>query len=73
MNYRDIITTEADKRGGQPTIRGLRITVDDILKMLASGMNKEDILNDFPELTRADIRAVLEYALSQEKAERDTL
>ncbi len=66
MNYRDIITIEPGKRGGQPTIRGMRITVYDVLKMLASGMSKEEIISDFPELTKKDIQAVLSYASERE-------
>lgn len=66
MNYKDIITIEPGKRGGQPTIRGMRITVYDVLKMLASGMSKRKILNDFPELTEEDIKAVLSYASERE-------
>lgn len=68
MNYRDIITIESGKRGGQPTIRGLRITVYDVLKMLASGMSEEAIVQDFPELSKEDIRAALEYASAREGA-----
>ncbi len=59
MNYRDIITIEAGKRGGKPCIRGLRITVYEVLEYLASGMTSADILNDFPDLTAADIQACL--------------
>lgn len=66
MNYKGIITIEAGKRGGQPTIRGMRITVYDVLKMLASGMDEQQILCDFPELTRQDIKAVLSYASERE-------
>lgn len=66
MNYHNIITLEPGKRGGQPTIRGMRITVYDVLKMLASGMSKEQVLDDFPELTRDDIQAVLSYASDRE-------
>jgi len=66
MNYKDIITIEPGKRGGQPTIRGMRITVYDVLKMLASGMSEKKILSDFPELTKEDIRAVLSYASERE-------
>ncbi len=66
MNYRDIITIELGKRGGQPTIRGMRITVYDVLKMLASGMSKKQIFSDFPELTEDDIKAVLLYASERE-------
>jgi len=66
MGFKDIITIQPGKRGGQPTIRGMRITVYDVLKMLASGMNKEEILSDFPELTKQDINAVLSYASERE-------
>jgi uncharacterized protein (DUF433 family) len=66
MNYKDIITIKPGKRGGQPTIRGMRITVYDVLKMFASGMSKKEILSDFPELTENDIRAVLSYASERE-------
>ena len=66
MNYKNIITIEAGKRGGQPTIRGMRITVYDVLKMLASGMNEKNIRNDFPELTKNDIKAALFYASERE-------
>lgn len=57
MNYQDRITIEPDKRGGKPCIRGLRITVYDVLDNLASGMSQEEILKDFPDLTREDIQA----------------
>lgn len=66
MNYRNIITIQSGKRGGQPTIRGMRITVYDVLKMLASGMREKEILKDFPELTKDDIKAVLSYASERE-------
>jgi len=66
MNYKGIITIEPGKRGGQPTIRGMRVTVYDVLKMLASGMTEKEILSDFPELTKKDIRAVLSYASERE-------
>jgi len=66
MNYKNIITIQAGKRGGQPTIRGMRITVYDVLKMLASGMTGKKILSDFPELTKEDIKAVLSYASERE-------
>ncbi|MCA9371375.1 DUF433 domain-containing protein [Candidatus Woesebacteria bacterium] len=68
MKYKDIITLEPGKRGGQPTIRGLRITVYDVLKMLASGMSEKKILSDFPELTNDDIKAVLSYASERERS-----
>lgn len=57
MNYQDINTVEPGKRGGQPCIRGLRITVFDVLSYLASGMSEEEIISDFPDLTREDILA----------------
>ena len=66
MNYKNIITIKQGKRGGQPTIRGMRITVYDVLKMLASGMSQQEILNDFPELNKSDIQAVLAYAAERE-------
>jgi len=66
MSYKDIITIEPGKRGGQPTIRGMRITVYDVLKMLSSGMSKRKIISDFPELTKEDIQAVLSYASERE-------
>ena len=66
MNYRDIITVESGKRGGKPCIRGMRITVYDVLEYLASGMTTEQILADFPYLTPEDIRACLQYAADRE-------
>jgi uncharacterized protein (DUF433 family) len=65
--YQDIITVEPGKRGGQPSIRGMRITVADILSYLAAGMSEDQILSDFPELTREDIRACLSYAADRER------
>jgi len=62
MQYENIITIEPGKRGGKPCIRGLRITVYDILQYLASGMTEQEILDDFPYLTRDDILASLSYA-----------
>ena len=67
MSYQDRITIDPAKRGGKPCIRGLRITVYDILEYLASGMSEADILNDFPDLTRDDIRACLEFAADRER------
>lgn len=67
MNYRDILTIEPGKRGGKPCIRGLRITVYDVLENLASGMTPEEILEDFPELTREDISAALSFAADRER------
>ena len=69
MNYRDIITIEPGKRGGKPCIRGLRITVYDVLDYLASGMTLNEILDDFPFLTETDIRACLAYAADREKTQ----
>ncbi len=66
MNYKDIITIQSGKRGGQSTIRGMRITVYDVLKMLASGMSEKKILSDLAELTTEDIKAVLSYASERE-------
>lgn len=62
MNYRNILTIEPGKRSGKPCIRGLRITVYDVLEYLASGMTEVEILEDFPELTQEDIRACLAYS-----------
>ena len=67
MNYKDIITIEPDKRGGKPCIRGLRITVYDVLEYLASGMTPEEILEDFDYLTLGDIQACLSYAADRER------
>jgi uncharacterized protein (DUF433 family) len=67
MDYESIITIEPGKRGGKPCIRGLRITVYDILEYLASGMSEDDILRDFPDLTREDIRASLAFAADRER------
>ena len=67
MSYQDRITIDPTKRGGKPCIRGLRITVYDVLEYLASGMSESDILKDFPDLTRDDIRACLEFAADRER------
>ncbi len=66
MSDQQRITFEPGKRGGRPCIRGLRITVYDILAMLAEGMSEPEIVEDFPELEIADIRASLAYAASRE-------
>ena len=58
----NIITVERGKRGGKPCIRGLRITVYDVLEYLASGMSHQEILDDFPYLTQQDILACLSFA-----------
>ncbi len=68
VDYRQIITIEPGKRSGKPCIRGLRITVYDVLGYLASGMTEDEILRDFPYLTRDDIRACLAYAAEREQA-----
>ena len=60
------VTLEPGKRGGRPCVRGLRITVYDVLEMLADGMSEAEILEDFPELETADIRACLAYAANRE-------
>ncbi|WP_159785864.1 DUF433 domain-containing protein [Sodalinema gerasimenkoae] len=62
MNAHNIITIEPDKRGGQPCIRPMRITVYDVLGWLAVGMSTAEIIDDFPELTETDIRHCLEFA-----------
>jgi uncharacterized protein (DUF433 family) len=62
INYRGIITIEPGKRGGRPCIRHMRITVYDVLDYLASGMTQEEILDDFPYLTAADIQACLRFS-----------
>lgn len=67
MDYLQYITIEPAKRGGKPCIRGLRITVYDILEYLASGMTPEQITSDFPDLTLDDIRACLAFAADRER------
>ncbi|MGF1935933.1 MAG: DUF433 domain-containing protein [Nostoc sp. ChiQUE02] len=67
MQYQNIITIEPGKRGGKPCIRGMRITVYDVLSYLASGMTYEEVLDDFPYLTQEDILACLSYATDQER------
>ena len=67
MNYRDIITIEPGKRGGKPCIRGMRITVYDVLSYLAAGMTPDEIVEDFPYLTPEDICACLGYAAERER------
>lgn len=62
MDYRTIITIEPGKRGGKPCIRGMRITVGDVLGWLAAGMTRAEIKEDFPEITDDDINAALEFA-----------
>ncbi len=67
MDYEHIITIEPGKRGGKPCIRGMRITVYDVLEYLASGMSEAEILRDFPDLTAEDIRACLSFAADRER------
>ncbi len=67
LDYTKIITVEPGKREGKPCIRGLRITVYDILEYLASGMSDDEILADFPDLTQEDIRACLAFAAERER------
>ena len=67
MNYSEIITIEPGRRSGKPCIRGLRVTVTDVLEYLASGMKEEQILEDFPELVTEDIRACLAFAADRER------
>ena len=67
MDYQQVITIEPGKRGGKPCIRGMRITVYDVLEYLASGMSEEEIVRDFPDLTREDIRACLTFAAERER------
>jgi len=72
MKYRDIITTEEGKRGGRPCVRGMRITVGDVLGWLAAGLSHAQILADYPELTEDDIRACLAYAADRESSNPPT-
>jgi uncharacterized protein (DUF433 family) len=67
MGYANIITIEPGKRSGKPCIRGLRITVYDVLEYLASNMTEDEILEDFPELTREDIKACIAFAADRER------
>lgn len=67
IDYRSIITLEPGKRGGKPCIRGLRITVYDVLSYLAAGMSSDEVLADFPDLTHDDILACLSYAADRER------
>ncbi len=67
MQFKDIITIEPGKRGGKPCIRGMRITVYDVLEYLASGMTEDEIVRDFPYLTRDDILASLSFAAARDR------
>lgn len=66
MSYREIITVEPGKRGGRSCVRGMRITVRDVLGWLAAGMSHGEIMEDFPEPTEADILACLAFAADKE-------
>ena len=67
MDYARLITMEPGTRGGKPCIRGMRITVYDVLEYLAAGMSEDEIVRDFPELTREDIRASPAFAADRER------
>jgi len=67
VDYRQLITIEAGKRGGKPCVRGMRITVYDVLGWLAAGMTNEEIMEDCPDLTLEDIHACLAYAADRER------
>ena len=67
MDCSQLITIEPGKRSGQPCIRGMRITVEDVLEYLAGGMTPDDVLADFPDLTAEDIRACLAFAADRER------
>lgn len=66
-DYRQRITLQAGQRSGRPCVRGLRITVSDVLGWLAAGMSPDDILADYPELEREDILACLAWAAAREQ------
>jgi uncharacterized protein (DUF433 family) len=65
--YKNIITIEQGKKSGKPCIRGMRISVEDILRYLASGMSVDEILSDFPELNKEDILTALEFAANRQQ------
>ena len=67
MDYRDYITIEPNKRGGKPCVRGLRITVYEVLEYLASEMTEAEVLEDFPDLTRENLKACIAYAADCER------
>jgi uncharacterized protein (DUF433 family) len=67
VDYRKIITIEPGKRGGKPCVRGIRITVGDVLGWLAAGMSHSQIIEDYPDLTEEDILACLAYAADKER------
>lgn len=67
MDYMKIITIEPGKRSGKPCIRGMRMTVTDVLEYLAGGMTHQELLTEFPDLTEEDIRACLAFAVDRER------
>lgn len=67
MDYRDFITIDPNQRGGKPCVRGLRITVYEVLEYLASDMTEDQILADFPDLTRDDLKACIAFAADRER------
>jgi uncharacterized protein (DUF433 family) len=67
VNYRDYITIDPNKRAGKPCVRGLRITVYEVLEYLASDMSEEQILHDFPDLTHEDLKACIAFAADRER------
>lgn len=67
MNYKDYITIDPNKRGGKPCVRGLRITVYEVLEYLASDMTEDEILEDFPDLTKLDLKACIAFAADRER------
>jgi uncharacterized protein (DUF433 family) len=67
MDYRKLITIDPGQRSGKPCIRGMRITVSDVLEYLAAGMSEQEVLADFPDLTSEDIRACLAFAAERER------
>lgn len=67
MDYSEIITIEPGKRSGKPCIRGTRMTVIDVLEYLAGGVSQDDLLAEFPDLTRVDIQACLAFAADRER------
>ena len=67
QTWRSLITAEPGKRGGRPCVRGMRITVYDVLSYLAAGMSTQEVLDDFPYLTGADVRACLAFAAERER------
>jgi uncharacterized protein (DUF433 family) len=67
MDFSQLITIEPGKRSGQPCIRGMRITVEDVLEYLAGGMTPDEVLADFPDLTAEDIRACFAFAADRER------